>query len=201
VKRPAFALIGLLALSSPAIPQEGATPADDPAAAIGRPKGAPLSGAELDARTEDVSALLRCPVCQGLSVADSPSTMARNMKAEVREKLATGYDREQILAHFERSYGEFVRLEPPMRGVNWLVWFAPLAVLGAGAAVIALALKRPRPATAEGPQPGLPASPSSDLPSRDTLPADAHLAAAMRRVRNLAYGWPDGVPPKSGSLS
>ncbi len=79
-------------------------------------------GEALLARTEDVAGLLRCPVCQGLSVADSPATMAVNMKAQVREMLAAGYDQEQILAYFEHSYGEFVRLQPPLRGVNWLVW-------------------------------------------------------------------------------
>ncbi len=54
------------------------------------------------------------------------------MKARVRELLAAGYDEEQILAYFERSYGEFVRLEPPRRGINWLVWLAPPLALWAG---------------------------------------------------------------------
>jgi cytochrome c-type biogenesis protein CcmH len=149
---------------------------------------------QLDARTDEIGALLRCPVCQGLSVADSPSTMARNMKAEVREKLAAGYDQEQILADFERSYGEFVRLQPPMRGVNWVVWFGPVAGLFAGGAVIAWALKRPAGKTGAGTVSDAPAA--SDLPTRDTAPGDPRLAAALRRVRTLAYGWPDGVHPK-----
>jgi cytochrome c-type biogenesis protein CcmH len=153
------------------------------------PRGQPLSGKLLDERTEEVGALLRCPVCQGLSIADSPATMARNMKAEVREKLAAGYDQEQILADFERSYGEFVRLQPPMRGVNWLVWFGPAGVLLAGGAMVAWALRRSQ-------RPKEPLQRDSDLPSRDTLPADPRLAAAVRRVRMLAYGWPDGISPK-----
>lgn len=166
----AFALSGLLALAPEA------------------PRGQPLSGKLLDQRTDEVGALLRCPVCQGLSIADSPATMARNMKAEVREKLAAGYDQEQILADFERSYGEFVRLQPPMRGVNWLVWFGPAGVLLAGGAVVAWALRRSQRVLQR----------DSDLPSRDTLPADPRLAAAVRRVRMLAYGWPDGISPKEG---
>jgi cytochrome c-type biogenesis protein CcmH len=165
-----------------------------PNAGIGPPRGQPLSGAALDARTEDVGGLLRCPVCQGLSVADSPATMARNMKAEVREKLAAGYDQEQILAYFERSYGEFVRLEPSLHGVNWVVWFGPIAALLAGGAAIAWALKRTaRTASRESSGAGA----AADLPGRDTLPADERLAAAVRRVRALAYGWPDGIPPKA----
>lgn len=152
------------------------------------PRGARFTGRELDAKTDDVGALLRCPVCQGLSVTDSPSTMARNMKAEVREKLAAGYDEEQILASFEKSYGEFVRLEPPVRGVNWLVWLGPIALLLGGGALIARTLRRPREA----------ATLVSDAPpSRDAVPDDAELSAAVRRVREMAYGWPDGLSPKS----
>jgi cytochrome c-type biogenesis protein CcmH len=193
----AFALAGILALASSA---QAASPAAAPAG-IEPPRGAQLSGPELDKRTDDIGALLRCPVCQGLSVSDSPATMARNMKAEVREKLAKGYDQEQILAYFERSYGEFVRLKPPMRGVNWLVWFGPVAVLLAGGAVIAWAMKRSRsePAAAGGREVAFAAPADSDLPSRDSVPADPKLAAAVRRVRTLAYGWPKGVSPKVGS--
>lgn len=193
----AFALASILVLAAGG---QQVPPSAAPAG-IGAPKGPQLSGHELDKRTDDIGALLRCPVCQGLSVSDSPATMARNMKAEVREKLAKGYDQEQILAYFERSYGEFVRLEPPMRGVNWLVWFGPVAVLLAGGAVIAWAMKRSRrePAAAGGREVAFAAPAASDLPSRDSVPADPKLAAAVRRVRMLAYGWPKGVSPKVGS--
>jgi cytochrome c-type biogenesis protein CcmH len=194
VSRLALALLALVAAPSLAAAQS--PPA--PASGIDAPRSRPLSGPELDARTNDIGGLLRCPVCQGLSVADSPSSMARNMKAEVREKLAAGYDQEQILAYFERSYGEFVRLEPPMRGVNWLVWFGPVAVLVAGGGVVAWAVKRSSRGAGSAQATG-PGAPPSDLPSRETLPADARLAAAVRRVRELAYGWPDGVPPKPRS--
>ncbi len=189
------ALLSIALLSPPAM----SAPAEPPPSAsrAGAPRGAPLSGPELDARTDEVGALLRCPVCQGLSVSDSPSSMARNMKAEVRDKLAAGYDQEQILADFEHSYGEFVRLKPTLRGVNWLVWFGPLLALIAGAALIASKLKR----SGSGPD-ALPAPRSAaavDVPDRGTLPDDPRLAEAMRRVRELAYGWPGGVPPKAGA--
>jgi len=194
VSRVALGLFALLAAPLLAAPQ----PSGPPAGAIDAPRSRPLSGPELDARTNDIGGLLRCPVCQGLSVADSPSSMARNMKAEVRQKLAAGYDQEQILAYFERSYGEFVRLDPPMRGVNWLVWFGPLAVLVAGGGVVAWAVKRSS-RNADGAAGTGPGSAASELPSRVTLPADQRLAAAVRRVRELAYGWPGGVPPRPPS--
>ena len=156
----------------------------------GRARGQPLSGAALDARTEDVAGLLRCPVCQGLSVADSPATMARDMKAKVKEELAAGYDKEQILEDFERSYGEFVRLQPTLHGVNWLVWLGPIAALLLGAVLVTRALRRSASGAA-----ATPATQAAGVPSRDALPDDPRLAAAVLRVRELAYGWPGGVRP------
>jgi cytochrome c-type biogenesis protein CcmH len=193
--RAAGAAFLLVALATIAGAQQAA---EEPSRVVGAPKGPKLQGAALDARAHEVAGLLRCPVCQGLSVGDSPSTMAQNMRAQVRDLLAAGYDQEQILAYFERSYGEFVRLKPPLRGVNWLVWLAPVLGLLAGVAVIAWALRAPRPAAAghAGPEP-----PVADVPGPDTLPPDPGLARHVQRVREWAYGWPGGVSPSADAPS
>ena len=189
------ALAAALLLAAPVFAQETEAPQEDPKDVVGAPRGTKLTGAALDARTEEVGGLLRCPVCQGLSVADSPATMATKMKARVRELLAEGYDEEQILAYFERSYGEFVRLEPPLRGVNWLVWGAPLAGLAAGLAAVVWALRRQATVSGEAPV-ASPAAADAE-PDPDALPDDAGLAAYVLKVRELAYGWPGGVRPGS----
>jgi cytochrome c-type biogenesis protein CcmH len=171
-----------------------ATPGADRERVVGPPRGQPLSGAALEARTQEVASLLRCPVCQGLSVADSPATMARNMKAEVGEMVAAGYDQDQILDYFERSYGEFVRLRPPLRGVNWVVWAAPILGLVAGIGVVTWTLRaRGRAGTPPSKEPG--AGEDATLPDIHTLPDDPRLAAHVLKVRELAYGWPGGVAP------
>ena len=109
---------------------------------VGAPHGVALQGAALDRRTMEIASLLRCPVCQGMSVADSPSTVALDMKAQVRELLARGYSEEQILSYFERSYGEFVLLKPKFRGVNALVWVLPLLALLIGVVLVSLKLRK-----------------------------------------------------------
>jgi len=105
---------------------------------VGGPQGQPLSGPELDQRTREVASLLRCPVCQGMSIADSPSTVALDMKRQVREMLARGYTQDQILAYFVQSYGEFVLLKPP----NPWVWVLPIVILMIGAVVVVMTAKR-----------------------------------------------------------
>ena len=104
---------------------------------VGQPKGAPITDQNaLHQRTQETASLLRCPVCQGLSVADSPSEMAVNMKGQVRELLARGYTQEQILSYFERSYGQFVLLKPKFQGVSAAVWILPLLAVAIGVVVV-----------------------------------------------------------------
>ena len=190
MKRLVLAAAIVLVSAPLAIAQDAPT-GSEPSRVVGAPRGKALDGDALAARTEEVAGQLRCPVCQGLSVADSPATMAVSMKGQVKELLAQGYDQEQILAYFENSYGEFVRLEPPLRGVNWLVWLGPLLALAAGGLIVAWTLRaRRRVAAGEGEAP---------LPGPGTLPDDPELARHVRRVRELAYGWPDGRPPGSAA--
>jgi cytochrome c-type biogenesis protein CcmH len=91
---------------------------------------------------EQVAAQLRCVVCQNLSVADSPSEMARQMRDLVRERLATGESPEQVKAYFVERYGEWVLLSPPTRGFALVAWGLPLGVLAVGLLVAVLILRR-----------------------------------------------------------
>jgi cytochrome c-type biogenesis protein CcmH len=161
------------------------------ASIAGPPRGPRLTGAALEAEAQHVAAVLRCPVCQGLSVGDSPSAMATNMRQQIRELLAAGFDEDQILSYFEASYGEFVRLQPPLRGVNWLVWLAPGLGLLLGLGIVSWVL---RGASAEMPAAVAAPGPSVEVVP-DPLPDDPALAQAVLRVREMAYGWPGGVRP------
>ncbi len=100
---------------------------------------------------QEVSAQLRCVVCQNLSVADSPSEMAGQMRAIVRERLEAGESPAQVRQYFIDRYGEWILLAPRRAGFNWLVWGAPVAAVVVGLAVVALLLRRwtrPRPRAA-----------------------------------------------------
>jgi len=110
---------------------------------VGKPQAAPITDpGVLHERTQEVASLLRCPVCQGLSVADSPSEMAVNMKGQVRELLSRGYTQEQILSYFERSYGQFVLLKPKFGGVSAGVWILPLLAIAIGVVLVVSKAKK-----------------------------------------------------------
>jgi cytochrome c-type biogenesis protein CcmH len=100
------------------------------------------SSADLDERVREVSSELRCVVCQNLSVADSPSDLAKEMRNLVRELLQQGKTPDEIKAYFQSRYGDFVLLEPPKRGFNLLVWGLPFAAILVGAGGVYLVVKR-----------------------------------------------------------
>jgi cytochrome c-type biogenesis protein CcmH/NrfF len=96
----------------------------------------------LERLTRSVAAQLRCPVCQGLSLADSPSELALEMKDVVREQLRAGRTPDDVKAYFVAKYGEWILLEPPRRGVNLLAYLLPAVAIVGGAALIWLMLGR-----------------------------------------------------------
>jgi len=88
--------------------------------------------ATADERVDRITAELRCPVCQGLSVKDSPSETARQMRELVAERVREGKTDAEIEAEFRAAYGDWVLLSPPIASWGGLIWLAPLAAITAG---------------------------------------------------------------------
>src|SRR5881296_4569390 len=80
----------------------------------------------------DIAAQLRCVVCQNLSVADSPSEMAQQMRGVVRDQLREGKTPQEIKNYFVSNYVEWVLLKPEKSGFSLLVCVVPFVVLIAG---------------------------------------------------------------------
>ena len=95
-------------------------------------------------RAHEIAAGLRCPVCLNLSVADSPSRLAGEMRSEISTRLRAGQGPEQIRAFFIDRYGDWILLEPPRRGLNWVPWAVPVVALVTGVAVWVAVLRRPQ---------------------------------------------------------
>ena len=84
---------------------------------------------DLEEQTRAISTELRCVVCQNLSIADSPSEMAKQMRAIVREQLQAGKSPQEIKDYFVSKYGEWVLLKPATQGISLLVWVLPFVAL------------------------------------------------------------------------
>ena len=108
---------------------------------------APYAGADdpLAKQAIDIGKHLRCPVCENLSVADSPSQLAEQMRGIIREKLEAGEPKEQIIQYFVDRYGESVLLEPPKQGFTLLIWWGPALILALALVVVVLSIRRRLP--------------------------------------------------------
>ncbi len=89
-----------------------------------------------------LAAELRCPVCQNLSVGDSPSEMATQMREVIHEKLKNGESPDQIRSYFVSRYGEWILLSPTRQGFNWIAWLLPFVAILGGLGVIVLKIRR-----------------------------------------------------------
>ena len=84
----------------------------------------------------DVAGDLRCPTCTGLSVLDSDASFSIQIKNEVKEQLAAGKSKDEILNFFTDRYGPWILRVPPKEGVHVFAWIIPIAVLILGPIII-----------------------------------------------------------------
>lgn len=98
--------------------------------------GQPASRPSLDDRARIIAQGLRCPVCQGESVADSPSAISQAIRQEIRQRLKQGETPAQVRAYFVSRYGSWILLAPPQSGVADLAWIAPPLLLFGGAGLL-----------------------------------------------------------------
>ncbi len=90
---------------------------------------------DLQDQTRAIASELRCVVCQNLSVADSPSDTAQEMRAIIRDQVAAGKSPQEIKDYFVSKYGEWVLLAPTTKGFSLFAWVVPFVVLIGGLAL------------------------------------------------------------------
>lgn len=98
--------------------------------------------AEAD-RVNDLGARIKCPVCQGEAIGDSPSETALAMMEIVEEKVAAGETDAQIVGFFTARYGNGILLDPPFAGSTLLVWLLPVLAVAGGVGMILSRKRQP----------------------------------------------------------
>ncbi|MDI3515067.1 MAG: cytochrome c-type biosis protein CcmH [Rhodocyclaceae bacterium] len=98
----------------------------------------------LEADTMELAHKLRCLVCQNQSIAESNAPLAVDLRNQVREQLAAGKTKDDVIDYLVDRYGDFVLYEPPFKAVTVLLWLGPVVLLVGGAAWLAFRLRRRR---------------------------------------------------------
>lgn len=126
--------LGIAALASPALAVTPDEMLDDPA---------------LEQRARDISAGLRCLVCQNQSIDDSDAELAKDLRVLVRQRLLEGDSDQEVVGYVVSRYGDFVLLKPRFSLNTLLLWGVPFVVLGGGLAYLLINARRSRALHAE----------------------------------------------------
>jgi cytochrome c-type biogenesis protein CcmH len=95
----------------------------------------------LDQKVQDVASQLKCPVCQDESVADSPSLIAQQMRAVIRQQLQSGESEQQVIDYFVSRYGQQILWSPPWQGFSMLAYLVPFGLFTGGCILLFFILR------------------------------------------------------------
>jgi cytochrome c-type biogenesis protein CcmH/NrfF len=99
----------------------------------------------LQAETMHIAGMVRCPVCEGQSVAQSQGPASVQIRNQIQQELVAGQHQPQILSGLVAAYGPGILEKPQARGVGLVVWVVPVVAVVAAVAGLALAFARWRP--------------------------------------------------------
>lgn len=102
----------------------------------------PFENPQQEARYERLTGQLRCLVCQGQSIDDSGSKLAKDMRDKVFELLAAGRTDQEVIDYMTSRYGDFVLYRPPVEPKTWLLWFGPFVLIVFGVTVVLVMARR-----------------------------------------------------------
>jgi len=95
----------------------------------------PEPGFENPALESEYQALIRevrCLVCQNQTIADSTAPLAADLRREIRDLMADGASRAEVVRFLVDRYGDFVLYRPPLKPSTWALWGAPIFLCAVG---------------------------------------------------------------------
>lgn len=102
------------------------------------------------------------------------------LRQEIREQMAKGLGKSEILAYFQQKYGEKILSSPTATGFNLAAWLTPFVLLLFGTAFVVITLRRWQRAGARS------APPPVDAAARATAAPPTALERQLdRELRDL----------------
>ena len=95
-----------------------------------------------DERYRDLLYELRCLVCQNQSLADSDAELAGDLRKRVRDLIDQGMSDEEIIAHLQARYGDFILYRPPLALRTAVLWGGPFVLLALAAWLLLRRIRR-----------------------------------------------------------
>ncbi|WP_252106870.1 MULTISPECIES: cytochrome c-type biogenesis protein [unclassified Halomonas] len=102
----------------------------------------------LERRYVDLTASMRCPLCENQAIDDSNAPIAADMRQRVFELLHQGQSDSEIVNHMVERFGEYILYNPRLENRTYLLWGIPVALVVLAALVLALIVRGRRQASA-----------------------------------------------------
>lgn len=131
---PALFLLCLLAVTTAAQVQIDDQPSSDPV---------------VEQRLANLSHELRCLQCQNQTLAESPASIAADLRREIRAQIKAGKSDQEIVAFLTQRYGDFILYRPRVTPMTYLLWFGPFILLIGGLVLLFRYIKQRRDAIPE----------------------------------------------------
>ncbi len=124
-----------------------------------------------EALVREIEDNLIAPCCWSAPVSQHFSEVSDQIRAEIREMVAAGKSREEIMDHYVAQYGERILATPRPSGFNILVYILPWVALITGACFLVVVLKKlrssgPADDSLESPHPKPPQTPAQTMDAR-----------------------------------
>ena len=82
-----------------------------------------LNNQKQELRAREISKKIRCMVCQNQSIDDSSSSIARDLRILIRNKIEEGKKDKEVYEFLTERYGDFILLKPPLKTNTIVLWF------------------------------------------------------------------------------
>ena len=138
--------------------------------AVSQVEEAVVEGRDLVAR--DVEERLIAPCCWRQPLSQHYSGTAERMKKDLREMLAGGQTREEIIDHYKAMYGERILSSPPNTGFNRMAYLITPLMFLTGAGLIFITLRRWRSGRLNRVAAAVVAGPARDPRHQDRINAE-----------------------------
>lgn len=103
----------------------------------------------MEARYHDLTASMRCPLCENQAINDSDAPISADMRERVYQLLQDEQSDIEIINHMVQRFGEYILYNPRLEGRTYLLWGLPIALVLLGAMVVVLMVRARRNASAK----------------------------------------------------
>ena len=102
----------------------------------------PFEDPALEAEYQGLIHEVRCLVCQNQTIADSTAPLAADLRREIRDLMADGADREEVVQFLVDRYGDFVLYRPPLQPSTWALWGTPIVLCAIGLLIFGRTIRK-----------------------------------------------------------